>query len=544
MNTTIINSVDALIADRRNIVPDDTSIALGREIDNILNMTPQKIKILHVEDVHSDRELVARALRKGNIDFERLVVDSRDKFINALKDFSPDIILSDHSLPSFNSHDAVAILNETGLKIPFILVTGNLTDEFAVDVIERGADDYIFKDRLNRLPTAIHNCLEKYRHEKERQSFVAELIRKEKYYRALVENGADAIVIINIEGKLSYVSPSIKRVLGYSEKDAIKLDLYEITHPDDRAIVSKKMAECLAKPGVSLNGQVCRRKHKNGNWIWLEETLTNMLHDPYVNGIVKNFHDISELKTVEVLLKQVHHDLEVKAEQLAASNTELELFATTASMDLQDPLRAVKGFLQLLEKKLGPDVPESNKRYIDFAMHETDRMKGMIQDMQKYSRVGNSDERIRNIDCNKLVHTLQKQLNVPISVTRTNFRVKPLPVIQAVEPEIEQLFSNLVENALKYHNNNSPEIEIGCNEQPELWQFYVKDNGIGIDPKFFTKIFIIFQRLHTGKEYEGTGIGLAICKKIVEKHGGNIWVESEAGKGATFYFTIPKQISK
>ncbi|MCW3110472.1 MAG: hypothetical protein JWQ09_4978 [Segetibacter sp.] len=259
----------------------------------------KKLRILHLEDQNSDALLISKAIKKGGIDFEMLVVDTKGKFIKALKEFSPDIILSDHSLPSFNSHEALGIFHATGIKIPFILITATMSDEFAVDIIEKGADDYILKDRLNRLPSAIHRSLEKFRLEKEREFFVDELIKKEKLYRALVENSEDAVVILNAEGKPTYVSPSVKRVLGYTENEVQNLNLFTIAHPDDVLALANKMEEVLANPGIAIKGHTGRMLHKNGSWRWIEETLTNLLHEPAINGIVNNFRDITERKLAE-----------------------------------------------------------------------------------------------------------------------------------------------------------------------------------------------------------------------------------------------------
>jgi DNA-binding NtrC family response regulator len=180
---------------------------------------PEKIKILHLEDVPSDVKLIWNVLKKAEPEYERLVVETKDQFAIALEQYSPDIILSDHTLPSFNSHEALDILHATGLKIPFILITATMSEEFAVDVIKRGADDYILKDRLERLPTAIHNILEKFRLEKERCFFVDEVINNEKRYRALIENIRDAIILINEHSSVLYQSPSVERLIGFTVSD-------------------------------------------------------------------------------------------------------------------------------------------------------------------------------------------------------------------------------------------------------------------------------------------------------------------------------------
>ncbi|MEO5893817.1 MAG: PAS domain S-box protein, partial [Ferruginibacter sp.] len=252
-----------------------------------------KLRILHLEDLHSDVFLIGNALKKGGIVYESLVVDTKDKFIKALEEFGPDLILADHALPSFNSTEALAIFQQTGLKIPFILLTSTMSDEFAVNVISKGASDYILKDRLNRLPSAIENSLEKLRLEKERQVHFTNLVNAEKRFRALVENSTDAVVILGAAGKPTYVSPSVERMLGYTEEEIKQLDILTLAHPDDIPALAIVMERVLANPGIAIKGHTGRMLHKNGSWRWLEATVTNFLHDPAINGIVDNFRDIT-----------------------------------------------------------------------------------------------------------------------------------------------------------------------------------------------------------------------------------------------------------
>jgi light-regulated signal transduction histidine kinase (bacteriophytochrome) len=200
----------------------------------------------------------------------------------------------------------------------------------------------------------------------------------------------------------------------------------------------------------------------------------------------------------------------------------------------------VSSFLSLLEKKLGDKLDPVNKKYIDFAVDGAERMKKLIHDLLEYSRTGNRSEARKMVDCNEIMMNVRKLFALRIAETNATLVVSSLPVIEAVETEMQQLFQNLVSNALKYHNGKALQVEVGCTEEDQSWKFYVKDNGLGIDNKYFEKIFVIFQRLHNKSEYSGTGIGLSVCKKIVNRHGGEIWVTSELGKGSTFYFTIPK----
>jgi len=239
---------------------------------------------------------------------------------------------------------------------------------------------------------------------------------------------------------------------------------------------------------------------------------------------------------------EMKSNLQRYTSELKSSNIELERFAYVASHDLQEPLRMVSSFLHLLVKKLDGKLDETTTQYIDFAVDGAERMKILIQDLLQYSRVGTSKEGIVEVNCNDIMDAVKTFLSLAIEESKAELIVHPLPVIKGVQSQIQQLFQNLVGNALKYHGKDKPLIEIGYKNLTGYYEFYVKDNGIGIEPKFFERIFIIFQRLHNKSDYSGTGIGLSICKKIVEKHGGKIRVESEPGKGSTFYFTLPKSM--
>lgn len=240
-------------------------------------------------------------------------------------------------------------------------------------------------------------------------------------------------------------------------------------------------------------------------------------------------------------LAQMKDDLQKRNEELATSNEELEKFAYVASHDLQEPLRMVRSFLDLLEKRLAGKLDESSQQYIHFATDGAERMKMLIRDLLQYSRVGTEKEKFSEVDCDEIIESVKTTFRFTLEKKNASLIIHRLPAIYGVKSHIEQLFQNLISNALTYQDARDPQIEVGCTEKKDYWEFYVKDNGIGIDPKFLNKIFVVFQRLHGRNEYAGTGIGLAICKKIVEKHGGRIWVNSEPGQGSTFFFTIAKK---
>jgi len=267
-----------------------------------------KLRILHLEDLFSDAELVNNTLKKAKFDFERLVVDNRENFIKALTEFAPDIILSDHSLPSFDSHEALSIFKKMGLNIPFILITATVSEEFAVDVIKRGADDYILKDRLERLPSALANALEKFQLLKDHQSIQDDLVKNETLFRALIENSADAIIVINEQLEFIYQSPAVDRLTGFGFTDLRGKKLLDYIHPDDLEDYHLFFEQVLQLPGIAIPNKF-RFLQKKLDYIYTDGTIINLLHDKNVKALVINYRDNTkkikaeeEKKALEVLL--------------------------------------------------------------------------------------------------------------------------------------------------------------------------------------------------------------------------------------------------
>ena len=237
--------------------------------------------------------------------------------------------------------------------------------------------------------------------------------------------------------------------------------------------------------------------------------------------------------------KRAEESLELKAKELARSNAELEQFAYVASHDLQEPLRMVASYTQLLAKryagKLGADADE----FIAYAVDGGRRMQGLINDLLAYSRVGTQGKEFAPTDSGPVLDRVLANLRIATQESGAVVTRDPMPTVVADVSQLGQLLQNLVGNAIKYRNEAAPTVHVGAERENGEWRFSVKDNGIGIDPQYSERIFAIFQRLPTRAEYAGTGIGLAICQRIAERHGGRIWVESRSDQGATFYFTIP-----
>ncbi|HVT85186.1 MAG TPA: PAS domain S-box protein [Chitinophagaceae bacterium] len=358
------------------------------------------------------------------------------------------------------------------------------------------------------------------------------LAESEKRYRNLVDNSLVGIFESTLDGNIIYANRADLKIFGYDSLEELQAreadSVYK--YPQQR----KEFIESLEKNG-KVENFTADMLTKTGDTVTL--LLNAQVYDNKISGMLM---DITEIKKAEEEIIRMNKILESRAAELQASNTELERFAYVASHDLQEPLRMVSSFLNLLEKKLNGLLDETTRQYIHFAVDGAERMKTLIQDLLQYSRVGSNKEGFAPTDINEVMQYVIRLLADDIKKNQAVITIHPMPVIVANKTLISQLFVNMVHNALKYRGEKIPEIEIGCKEEPRQWTFYVKDNGIGIDPKFFDKIFIIFQRLHNKNEYSGTGIGLAICKKIADIHKGKIEVESKMGEGTTFYFTIPK----
>ncbi|MEO8172809.1 MAG: PAS domain S-box protein [Sediminibacterium sp.] len=356
----------------------------------------------------------------------------------------------------------------------------------------------------------------------------------------------DAIWDWNVEtNEVIRTGNGLEVLFGYKPEEAAAEENFwnKRIHPDDLHGFLQMQSAIMNNPSELYWEDEYRFRCKDGKYAYVFDK-GYILRDVHgkATRLIGATRDITDRKESEALLLELNNRLKQRADELAASNVELERFAYIASHDMQEPLRMITSFLQLFKKKYEDHLDETAEQYIHFAVDGADRMKKLIMDLLEYSRVGSNKDDLTEIDTNVL---LQEVLNVFVSrlaEMKASVVINNLPVIKGNRTQLFQLFQNLIGNALKYHTGESPQVEIEGKEEEQHFLFSVRDNGIGIKPIFFEKIFVLFQRLHHKNEYSGTGIGLAICKKIVDKHGGKIWVESEPGKGSCFYFTISKSV--
>jgi signal transduction histidine kinase len=370
-------------------------------MDAELNNT---VRILILEHEPDDIELLQYELRKGGLNYSSEVVQERKSYEQALRYFKPDIVLSDYALPEFDGAAAFYIKKEIAPDTPFIIVSGTIGDENAVELIKAGVTDYVLKEKLFTVVTKIDRALKETREHREK-------------------------------------------------KDQ-------------------------------------------------DEKLANY------------------------------------ARELERSNKELGEFAYLASHDLQEPLRMVGSFLQLLQQRYKDKLDKEANEYIYYAVDGAARMKRLINDLLNYSRT-NREWMIGEVDIARTVRDALQNLGASVNDSGAMIHFENMPVLRADPSQMIQLFQNLIGNAIKFRKKDEPPvIKISAGKNNTSWLFSVEDNGIGIDEQYSEKVFVIFKKLYGNEKYEGTGIGLAIAKKIVERHGGRIWFESVPGKGTTFYFTL------
>jgi PAS domain S-box-containing protein len=335
----------------------------------------------------------------------------------------------------------------------------------------------------------------------------------------------------------------LKVLFGYEPEQTKGADFWSSKmHPEDRDWAYAKLNDFIEDREKQVCDMEYRLMKADGNYAHVYDK-GYIVRNPEGKAvrIIGATQDISHRKSSELLLKELNERLEKRAQELVRSNAELEQFAYIASHDLQEPLRMVTSFLMQLEKKYKEQLDDKAKKYIYFATDGATRMRRIILDLLEYSRVGRQTVDKTEVDTNNLLQQTIQLNKAVIDEKNAVIEWKELPVITGHETVLQQVFQNLIGNSLKYQKEGvRPVIKIEAADIGTHWQFAVSDNGIGIEPQYWEKIFVVFQRLHNKDEYSGTGIGLAICKKIVENHHGRIWVESNHESGSTFYFTISK----
>jgi PAS domain S-box-containing protein len=361
---------------------------------------------------------------------------------------------------------------------------------------------------------------------------VTERKRYEQRFRGLLETAPDAMVIIGADGIISLVNAQTEHMFGYTREELVGQGV-EMLVPErfrDKHIAHRGRYFHQPKVRPMGAGLELWGRRKDGSEFPIEISLGPMVQGAQGSATAA-VRDISDRKAVDRKLAEY-------AEHLERSNRDLEQFAYIASHDLSAPLRSLSGFAQLLRKRYADKLDDTGKEFVDFINDGARQMKALIDGLLTFSRVGRDADPEDAVDLQKVLEQVERQLLAVVNERGAQISHDPLPQLPGSARELNQLLQNLLSNAIKFQPGERPVVHVGARREGSLWQFSIRDQGIGIAPEHQQKIFQIFQRLHTAEEYDGTGIGLAVCQKIVQRHGGRIWVESEIGKGSVFHFTL------
>lgn len=355
------------------------------------------------------------------------------------------------------------------------------------------------------------------------------LRENEQRYRTLFDESRDAIAIVTKSGSFIDANQSFSDLFGYPKDEILNGNAAQLwANPSERTIFQNE----LERAG-SVREYEWKAQKKDGTLRHCLVTATARRDEKFdVLEYQEIIRDITDLKEAEAALRQ-------RSEELERSNKDLEQFAYIAAHDLREPLLAIAAYLKLLQRRCQVNLDADGEKYLSGAINSTLRMDGLIQSLLAYSRLGSEDKSFEYVACNQIIDTVIANLGSIIEETRATVTVEKLPVVLVNPSQMVQLFQNLISNAIKFAGDNPPQIHVGVRRCDAEWQCFVKDNGIGIEPPYFDRIFLLFQRIKNRANYPGAGIGLANCRRIVEHHGGRIWVESTPGKGSTFFFTLP-----
>jgi len=494
-----------------------------------------RLKILHIEDVPSDAELVERTLKQAGMVFNKLVVDTKADYTRALTEFQPDIILSDHSLPAFNSFEALKILKQTGSNIPFILITSTISEEFAVNVMREGASDYILKDRLQRLPSAITNSLEKHQSTAERQIYLNKIVASEALFTKAESIAEFGTWRIDFANNVTNWSAGTYLLLGYKpgEVEPSYENFTRNIHPED-----KNEVEICFKNAVSnlqSTEAECRIINKDGTIRHVRSQFEFEVNAKgeaaYINGFNQ---DITRSKLAQLEIRKNIEDLNKITIDLVKRNNDLEQFTYIVSHNLRAPVANIIG----LSNILSDDDFEEEQEVKAALATSIGILDQTVIDLNHILQAGNQvNEKNEPVFFQSLVEDIKESLDSVIKNENVTIAFN-FAVPCNIKSYLYSIFYNLIINSIKFNRPGvDPVISISTHCTGNELEIRFKDNGKGIAEKDLKSIFGLYKRFDTSTE--GKGMGLFMVKMQAENLGGKISVQSEYGSGTTFIITFP-----
>jgi PAS domain S-box-containing protein len=486
------------------------------------------LRVLFVEDDAADMELALHQLRKAGLDFSASRVDTAEELSQSLKQLDFDVIVCDYRLPGWSGLDALSEASKHAPDTPILLLTGATGEQQVLACRRLGASELIYKDRLSLLPAALESAVANRRR---LASSRLELEATQERFRSIFEQAPTGIAVASPEGRFLQVNPAFCRITGYPAAELLAMSWDDLLMPGAGPENLFRTLRATSEPAPALQTDA-QFRHKNGTVLDVQWNLSPLRHaEGRPVGHIGQITDITRRKQAEMKLKQY-------AMVVDRSNQDLQHFAYVASHDLQEPLRMVKSYLELLTRRYRGKLDAEADEFIGFAVDGATRMQNLIQGLLAYSRIGTHGKPMQPVELDSVFASALANLEVAVNESSARIEKQPLPCVLGDVTQLTQLLQNLLANSLKFRSDQPPFIEVSCTREPMGWRFLVRDNGIGLDPAFSERIFQMFQRLHGPGKYPGSGIGLALCKRIVERHGGRLWVESQPGEGASFFFTL------
>ncbi len=496
---------------------------------------PKSLRALLVEDSDADVILLVRHLKQAGYDLEYRHVETASELEDALAAESWDVVLSDFYLPSFDAFDGLKRVRERLPHLPFIVVSGALSEERLVDVMRAGANDLILKTNLSRLDLVIERELNEAQFHRQHEQTEESLQQSEQRFEHLYNNTPAMLYSADASGILIKVSDYWLARMGYERDEVL-----------GRPIIAFMTAESADRMKHEIQPQFRR----NGAVKDVElqfETRAGDVFDVSLSAVAESDANGTVLRSLVVLLDITEQKINARklddlVEELRRANTDLKRFAYVASHDLQEPLRKLEQFSRYLADDCANALSKDGQYFLDVIRRSSSRMSRLIRDLLGYSRTANRDLRPQDINLLDVTEEILSDLEMMVSESEAVIHVDRLPVINGDATAITHLMRNLIGNAIKYrHPARKPEIRISTKTVPEGkgTSIAVIDNGIGFDMKFKDRIFEPFRRLHDKNTYPGSGIGLSVCNTICERHGWKLDAFSELDRGSTFVISIP-----
>lgn len=493
----------------------------------------KEIHVLVIEDSPQDMALINYELRKAGLRFRSRRVESRDAFLHELEHHSPDIILSDHGVPGFDGFAALAEARSRCPSAPFIFVTGARREEAAKTTLQSGADDYVLKDHLNLLGPAIERALRESDARSNCLRLETALLDAEEQLQLVTKELKEhATFMLDAEGRIATWNPVAEQILGYEPKEILGRNFGELFALEVREQGwPRQMLETATREGRAQSPVSLARK--SGERFDAQISIIALGGTQRPRGFLCLLHDRTRRDVTE-------GEPSDRVAQLEAARHEMEKFTHAVAVDLQLPLRHIESCAELLTRSVKDQLDQKSHNYLKTISDSAHRMGRLVDDLFTFSRIGHTEMYHLSLHLNDIAKDVIRDLQHEIQGRDVEWVVAKLPEVTGDSVMLWQVMTNLCSNALKFTRQvEHARIEIGASDTQHEHVIFVRDNGIGFEPQSAERLFSVFERLHSA-EFEGSGVGLANVRRIIERHGGRVWAEGTTGEGATFYFSLPK----